>query len=255
MRLMDRVAIVTGGNSGIGRAAAVLFAEEGAQVLIAARDPEKSATVVEEIHGGGGSASSVVCDVRVPDDCEKAVAAAVGEFGRLDVLFNNAGVIYRERTAPATSVQEWDATFDVNTRGTFLMSKFAVPEMAKNTGGGAIVNNASYLGLVGARGAAAYCASKGAVVLLTRAMAMDHGGDGIRVNCICPGSVDTPMLRNEMEEMGGVEKVRSLFEEKHPQGRIASPAEIAEAALYLASDASRFVTGACLPVDGGITAG
>lgn len=255
MRLMDRVAIVTGGNSGIGRAAAVLFAEEGAQVLIAARDPEKSATVVEEIREGGGSAASVVCDVRVPNDCERAVAAAVEEFGRLDVLFNNAGVIYRERTAPATSVQEWDSTFDVNTRGTFLMSKFSVPEMAKNPGGGAIVNNASYLGLVGTRGAAAYCASKGAVVLLTRAMALDHGPDGIRVNCICPGSVDTPMLRNEMEEMGGVEKVRSLFEEKHPQGRIASPEEIAEAALYLASDAARFVTGACLPVDGGITAG
>ncbi|MCK5650952.1 MAG: glucose 1-dehydrogenase [Gemmatimonadetes bacterium] len=255
MRLMDRVAIVTGGNSGIGRAAATLFAEEGASVLIAARDPEKSATVVEEVREGGGIAASVVCDVRVPTDCERAVAAAVEEFGRLDVLFNNAGVIYRERTAPTTSVQEWDSTFDVNTRGTFLMSKFAVPEMAKNPGGGAIVNNASYLGLVGTRGAAAYCASKGAVVLLTRAMALDHGPDGIRVNCICPGSVDTPMLRNEMEEMGGVEKVRSLFEEKHPQGRIASPEEIAEAALYLASDAARFVTGACLPVDGGITAG
>jgi NAD(P)-dependent dehydrogenase (short-subunit alcohol dehydrogenase family) len=134
------------------------------------------------------------------------------------------------------------------------MCKYAVPEMIRS-GGGVIVNNASYFGLVGGRGAAAYSASKGAVVLLTKSMALDHAADGIRVNCVCAGSVDTPMLRGEMEEMGGAAAVRHLFEQKHPLGRIADPAEVAAAVLYLASDDAAFVTGAALSVDGGLTAG
>lgn len=253
-RFADRVVLVTGGNSGIGRAAATAFAAEGAAVMIAARDEARSASVAAAIEGSGARVASIACDVTNPTDCEAAIEATVGRFGGLDVLFNNAGVIFREKTAPDTSVWEWDATFDVNARGTFLMSRYAVPVMTDG-GGGAIVNNGSYFGLVGGRGTAAYSASKGAVVLLTKAMALDHAADGIRVNCVCPGSVDTPMLHGEMEEMGGAAVVRHLFEEKHPLGRIAAADEVAAAVLYLASDDAAFVTGVALPIDGGLTAG
>jgi NAD(P)-dependent dehydrogenase (short-subunit alcohol dehydrogenase family) len=222
--------------------------------MIAARNEDRSADVVGEITGAGGTAAAVRCDVTSPADCEAAVTATVEHYGSLDVLFNNAGVIFREKTVPATSVEEWDATFEINTRGTFLMSKAALEVMIEQ-GGGVIINNASYFGLVGGRGTAAYSASKGAVVLLTKAMALDHASNGIRVNCVCAGSVDTPMLQGEMEEMGGEAAVRHLFEDKHPLGRIASPHEIAQAVLYLASDDAAFVTGAALPIDGGLTAG
>ena len=253
-RFVDRVALVTGGNSGIGRATAHAFAAEGATVVIAARDEAKSAVVAAEIHAAGGKAETLRCDVTSPVDAEAAVTVTVERCGGLDILFNNAGLIFREKTAPETSVAEWDATFDVNTRGTFLMSRYAIEPMRRR-GGGVIVNNASYFGLVGARGAAAYAAAKGAVVLLTKSMALDHAREGIRVNCVCAGSVDTPMLHGEMEEMGGEAAVRHLFEDKHPVGRIAQPEEVAAAVLYLASDAAGFVTGVALPVDGGLTAG
>lgn len=253
-RFAGRAVLITGGNSGIGRAAAVAFAGEGASVMIAARRQDRSAAVVEEITRAGGRAAAVRCDVTRPEDCEAAVEATVRLHGGLDVLFNNAGIIYREKAVPATSVSEWDATFEVNTRGTFLMSKAALSVMIPR-GSGVIINNASYFGLVGGRGTAAYSASKGAVVLLTKAMALDHAPDGIRVNCVCAGSVDTPMLQGEMEEMGGADAVRHLFEEKHPLNRIAAPEEIAGAVLYLASDEAAFVTGTALPVDGGLTAG
>ncbi len=254
MDFTGRSVLVTGGNSGIGRAVAIGFAAAGASVAVAARDATKSAAVIAEIEAAGGRAVAVSCDVTQPGDCEAAVASTVSHFGKIDVLSNNAGVIYRERTVPATSVAEWDDTFGVNTRGTFLMCKYTLPEMIRS-GGGAIVNNASYLGLVGGRGAAAYSASKGAVVLLTKSMALDHAANGVRVNCVCAGSVDTPMLRGEMEEMGGVTAVRHLFEEKHPLGRIAGPDEVAAAVLYLASDDAAFVTGTALSIDGGLTAG
>ena len=143
---------------------------------------------------------------------------------------------------------------DVNMKGVYLMSRYAIPHMTDN-GGGVIINTASVWGLVGGNGAAAYCASKGAVVLLTKAMALDHARQGIRVNCICPGSVDTPMLRAEMEALGGVEKALPKFAAKHPLNRISTPEEVAEAALYLASDAASFITGVSLPIDGGRTAG
>ncbi len=253
-RFEGKVVIVTGGNSGIGRATARLFAAEGASVMIAARDEERSAEVVAEIAAAGGQAAARRCDVTVPADCATVVERCGEELGRLDVLVNNAGVIYRDRTAVDTSLEEWEHTLAVNARGTFLMSKYALPLMIAG-GGGAIVNNASYFGLVGGRGTAAYSAAKGAVVLLTKAMALDHAADGVRVNCVCPGSVDTPMLASEMEAMGGEEAVRHLFEDKHPLGRVAQPDEIARAMLYLASDEAGFITGAAIPIDGGITAG
>ena len=253
MRLEGKRAVVTGGNSGIGRAAVERFAAEGAAVMVAARDPVRSANVVAAVRAAGGVAEAVTCDVRDAVACDEAVAAAVAAFGGIDILFNNAGIIFRERTAPDTTTEEWQATMAVNATGTFLMSRAVVPAMI-TAGGGSIVNNASYFGLVGGRGAAAYCASKGAVVLLTKAMALDHAGDGIRANCIAPGSVDTPMLQGEMEAMGGEDAVRRLFEEKHPLGRIATPDEIAEAVVYLVSDEAGFVTGSTLTIDGGITA-
>lgn len=253
-RFADKVVVVTGGNSGIGAAAAAQFAAEGATVVIAARDDARSAEVAAGIIAAGGAAVTQQCDVTKQADCAGVVARCRSDFGKLDMLFNNAGIIYREKTALDTSPEEWDHTLAVNATGTFLMSRAAVPLMIEG-GGGAIVNNASYFGLVGGRGTAAYSASKGAVVLLTKAMALDHAADGVRVNCVCAGSVDTPMLQSEMEAMGGEAEVRHLFEAKHPLGRIARPEEIAAAVLYLASDEAGFITGAALPIDGGLTAG
>lgn len=249
-----KVVLITGGNSGIGRAAALRFAAAGAQVVIAARNLEASRAVVTEIESAGDQAHAVACDVTKAADCDAAVEVCLERYGGLDVLFNNAGIIFREKSALDTTDEQWEQTMAVNATGTFLMSRAAVAVMVAR-GGGAVVNNASYFGLVGGRGAAAYSASKGAVVLLTKAMALDHARDGIRINCVCAGSVDTPMLRGEMEEMGGERAVRHLFEEKHPIGRIASPDEIAAAVLFLASEDAGFITGAALPVDGGLTAG
>jgi NAD(P)-dependent dehydrogenase (short-subunit alcohol dehydrogenase family) len=254
MKLQDKVAVITGGNSGIGRATAMLFAREGARVVIAARNEARGNETVADIAQAGGQALFMPCDVRKAADCQRVVAGTIEAFGRLDILFNNAGIIYPDRTVLDTTEEEWDNTMAVNVRGIYLMSRYAIPPMAES-GGGVIINTASVLGLVGGGGVAAYCASKGAVVLLTRAMALDHAPQNIRVNCICPGSVDTPMLEGEIEALGGVEKARPVFVAKHPLNRISTPEEIARAALYLASDDASFVTGICLPVDGGRTAG
>ena len=251
--MQNRVALITGGNSGIGRATALLFAEEGACVAIAARDEARGQETVEGIEEIGGQALFIACDVSRAGDCQEAVRRTVDVFGKLDILFNNAAVIHPHKTVLDTTEEEWKHTMDVNVKGLYLMSKQANPDIIA-AGGGAIVNTASIYGLVGGEGAAAYCASKGAVVLLTKAMALDHAEQGIRVNCICPGSVDTPMLRGEMEALGGYEEAAPVFAAKHAMNRICSPEEVAYAALYLASDASSFVTGISLPVDGGRSA-
>lgn len=254
MKLQDKVALITGGNSGIGRATAMLFAQEGARVIIAARNEARGKETVADITQAGGQVLFVPCDVRRAADCQRVVAGTIGAFGRLDILFNNAGIIYPDRTVLDTTGEEWDNTMAVNVRGVYLMSKYAIPHMAAS-GGGVIINTASVLGLVGGGGVAAYCASKGAVVLLTKAMALDHAPQNIRVNCICPGSVDTPMLDGEIEALGGVEKARPVFVAKHPMNRISTPEEIARATLFLASDDASFITGISLSVDGGRTAG
>jgi len=252
MRLIDKVALITGGNSGIGRATALLFAQEGARVALTGRNEERGNNVVEEIRRTSGRAFFIRSDVRIAKDCERAVNETLRQFGRLDILFNNAGVFY-PHTIVDCPEEEWDMTIDVNLKGTYLMSRSVLPAMIAQ-GSGVIINNASGWGIVGGNDAASYCAAKGGVVLLTKAMAIDHGRQGIRVNCLCPGDVDTPMLSADAKLRGMEWKDYLAEASNRPLGRIGTPEEIARAALFLASDDSSFMTGAVLAVDGGGTA-
>jgi NAD(P)-dependent dehydrogenase (short-subunit alcohol dehydrogenase family) len=252
MRLINKVALMTGGNSGIGRATALLFAQEGAKVALTGRDEERGKRVAEEIRKASGTAIFIRSDVRIADDCRQAVDKTLRQFGRLDILFNNAGVFY-PHTVVDCPEEEWNLTIDVNLKGTYLMSRFALPAMIAQ-GSGVIINNASGWGIVGGNEAASYCASKGGVVLLTKAMAIDHGRQGIRVNCLCPGDVDTPMLSADAKLRGMEWKDYLAEASNRPLGRIGTPGEIARAALFLASGDSSFMTGAVLVVDGGGTA-
>jgi NAD(P)-dependent dehydrogenase (short-subunit alcohol dehydrogenase family) len=251
--LKGKVALVTGGASGIGRATALLFAREGAAVAVVDLNKHKGEAVAKTIINEGGKAIFVHADVSDAADCQLAVRQTVKQLGRLDILFNNAGIM-RRASVVGLNEEEWDRVMSVNVKSVFLLSKYAIPVMTK-AGGGAIINTASGWGLVGGQKAAAYCASKGAVVLLTKAMAIDHGEQNIRVNCVCPGDVDTPMLRNEARQLGEPEDKFLSESAQRPLKRIGKPEEIAQAVLYLASDASSFVTGAALVVDGGGLAG
>jgi NAD(P)-dependent dehydrogenase (short-subunit alcohol dehydrogenase family) len=252
MRLINKVALITGGNSGIGRATALLFAREGAKVALTGRDEERGKKVVEEIQKASGAAVFIRADVRSADDCREAVDKTLREFGRLDILFNNAGV-YVPNTVVGCPEAEWDMTIDVNLKGTYLMSRIVLPIMIAQ-GSGVIINNGSGWGITGGNEAASYCASKGGVVLLTKAMAIDHGRQGIRVNCLCPGDVDTPMLPADAK-LRKIDWNDYLVEASNrPLGRIGTPDEIARVALFLATDDSSFMTGAVIAVDGGGTA-
>jgi len=250
MRLNGKIAIITGGTSGIGLAVAKLFAKEGAKVVLAARNEAAGTKAVDEVAQGGGEVIFVSCDVTKAADCQEVVRVAMQKFGKVDLLFNNSGIIFRNKDVVETSEEEWESSIGVMLTGTYLMSRFVIPEMAKS-GGGSIINNSSIYGLIGGKGVAAYCAAKGGVTNLTRAMAIDHASQNIRVNCICPGSVETPLLRQEMEECGGLEKMRPVFAAQHPLNRIASAEEVANTVLFLASDESSYVTGVALSVDGG----
>jgi NAD(P)-dependent dehydrogenase (short-subunit alcohol dehydrogenase family) len=252
MRLQNKVALITGGTSGIGEATAILFAKEGAKVAITGRNEKRGHAVTEQILQDGGQAIFIRTDVRKAYECSRAVDESVRAFGRLDILFNNAGVFYPHTTVDCTE-EEWDLQIDINLKGTFLMSKFALPAMI-NQRSGVIINNSSGWGIVGGDAAVAYCASKGGVVLLTKAMAIDHGRQGIRVNCICPGDVETPMLPEDARMRGLKWEDYLAGCSSRPLGRIGTAEEIAKAALFLASDDSSFMTGATLVVDGGGTA-
>ena len=252
MRLKDKVALITGGTSGIGEATALLFAREGACVAITGRNAERGKGVVKRIEQAGGEAILVRADVSLAADCRRAVEATVKAFGGIDILFNNAGVFYAQ-TAVECSEREWDEQIDVNLKGTFLMSKFALPGMIARKRG-VIINNASGWGIVGGDHAVAYCASKGGVVLMTKAMAIDHGPQGIRVNCVCPGDVETPMLPADAKMRGLKWDQYIAACASRPLGRVGTVDEIARAVLFLASDDSSFMTGAALVVDGGGTA-
>ena len=252
-QLHGKTALITGGAGGIGRATALLFAREGAAVAIVDLNQEAGKELAREISTAGGRAIFERADVTRPSDCRGVVESTVREFGGLHILFNNAGII-RRASALEISEQDWDAVMAVNVKSIFLMSREVIPIMAAAEGG-SIINTASGWGLAGGPRAVAYCASKGAVVLLTKAMAIDHGRQKIRVNCICPGDTDTAMLRSEARQLGESENRFLSDSAKRPLGRVGKPEEIAHAALYLASDAAAFVTGTALVVDGGGLAG
>lgn len=251
--LTGKAALITGGASGIGKATAKLFAREGAAVTIVDVNVESGEAVARAIGDDGGQAIFVRCDVTKASDCQQAVEKTVGCFGRLDILFNNAGVT-RRASVLETTEEEWDWVMAVNVKSIFLMSKAAIPVMIK-AGGGVIVNSGSGWGLVGGKDAVSYCASKGAVIQLTKAMSLDHGPQNIRVNAVCPGDTDTPMLADEARQLGNSHEVILAESVHRPLGRVGRPEEIAQAVLYLASDASSFVTGTTLLVDGGGLAG
>lgn len=253
MELSSKVALITGGASGIGRATALLFAREGATVVVVDVNQRAGEDVVGGIVALGGRASFERADVTAASECRGVVDRVSEKFGAIHILFNNAGII-RRASVTELSEQDWDRVMAVNVKSIYLMSKEVIPLMARS-GGGSIINTASGWGLAGGPRAAVYCASKGAVVLLTKAMAIDHGPEKIRVNCICPGDTDTSMLRNEAQQLGEREEHFLADSARRPLGRIGKPEEIAQAALYLASDRSSFVTGTALVVDGGGLAG
>jgi NAD(P)-dependent dehydrogenase (short-subunit alcohol dehydrogenase family) len=247
--LGDSVALVTGAGSGIGRAIAVLFACEAAKVAVADVSEGDGKNTVELIKKEGGDAIFVQGDVSKSASVKRMAEATVEKYAKLNVLVNNAGV---ESTGSAVDVTEenWDRVIGINLKGTFLCSKYCAPKIIES-GGGAIINIASVLGLIGAKGEAAYCASKGGIISLTRAMALDFASQNIRVNCICPGSVLTPTFKRVMTASGDYETSFARNLEKIPLRRVAAPEEIAQAALFLASQKSSYMTGAALVVDGG----
>ena len=247
--LADKVALITGGASGIGRATAILFAREGAAVAIADINAGLGQSIVAEIESAGGRAVFIPCDVTRSEDCRLAVEKTVATFGGLHILFNNAGIIRRADVVQTTE-EEWDRVMAVNVKSVFLMSKYAIPYM-EQAGGGSIINTSSGWGLKGGGNAVSYCASKGAVTNMTRAMAIDHGARNIRVNAICPGDTDTPLLRDEARQLGQPECDFLAESANRPLGRYAQPIEIARSVLYLASEAASYVTGTALVVDGG----
>ena len=251
-RLAGKTALITGGGTGIGRACAVLFAREGAKVAVAARRAEPPAAVAAELSGAGNQAFAVTCDVTKSAEVERAVQSVVARFGRLDVVVNNAGAVLAA-TAEETSEADWDRLLGVNLKGTFLVSRAVLPELRK-AGGGVIINIGSVLGLVGMKQRAAYAAAKGGVTLLTKAMALDHAHEGIRINCICPSLVETELIRELFSVVPDPEAHRRQRIAQIPLGRLGRPEDVAQLALFLASEESSWLTGAALPLDGGLTA-
>jgi len=249
-KLDGKVAIVTGAASGIGRATAELFAAEGAKVVAADWTEAQGKEVVEAIKSNGRDAVFASVDVSRPEDVQAMVRTAVDRYGGLDVIFNNAGVEGEQAITADCSLENWDRVININLKGVFLGMKYAIPEMLKR-GGGSIINNASVAGLVGFRGIPAYCASKGGVIQLSKTAALEYATQGIRVNAICPGVIWTPMVERFV---GDSAEARKTFEALEPVGHFGSPEDIAAMALFLASDQSRFCTGAPFVVDGGFVA-
>jgi len=249
MELDGKVAIVTGGNTGIGRAISEVFARENASVMIGARNVETGEETVKAIQQKGGTASFLRTDVQDSSQIKKLVDETVKRYGTVDIVCHNAG---RElvKSLVDTTVEEWDMVLNTNARGAFLLSKYALPIMiAKKKG--VVINIASQLGFVAFDQYTAYCASKGAIIQLTRATALEYAKHGIRVNCVCPGAVDTAMVDRELALFPNPAEIRKQVIADHPIGRMAKPLEIAEVVLFLASDRASFVLGECMLVDGG----
>lgn len=249
--LRGKVAIITGAGSGIGRSTAEYFAEQNAKVLLADWNESSGCEVTRAIVQSGGEAVFCRTDVSNASQMETLVATAVERFGRLDILVNNAAIQILAKLAD-TSEEEWDRVQSVNLKGPFLGCKYAIPVMKRN-GGGSIVNIASVLGIVADPDLAAYCAAKGGLISLTRVAALTYGPDGIRVNCICPGDVETPLVQDYFNKDPDPDALRKNIYSKYALRRIASPREIAQAAAFLASGQSSFITGSAMVVDGGLT--
>lgn len=250
LSLDGKVAVISGAASGIGLGTAKLLAEYGAKVVLLDVSDEKGNKAAEEIKKEGGEAIFVKCDVTSNDDCKNAIDTVKDKFGRIDILFNNAGVTFR-KTVVDLEEKEWDLVLDVGLKGTYLLSKYAIPVMAEG-GGGSIINTGSGWGLKGGDKAAAYCAVKGGIVNLTRAMAIDHGPQNIRVNSVNPGDTDTALLREEGRQLG--HETQNFLKDSakgRPLERLGTPEDIAKAVLFLASDLSSWITGAAIVVDGG----
>lgn len=251
-RLSNKTAIVTGATSGIGRATAALFAREGAQVLVADLDDDRGAEIIAEINDAGGEASFVRTDVSRREDNERLIDVCIERYGKLDILYCNAGINLPKLITDSED-DEIDRLLAVNVKGLIYATRYAVPIMLRQ-GGGVILINASKTGLVAQRDSPVYCATKGAAVMLTKALALDYATQNIRVNAICPGIIDTPMLRIFADSRPDPEAAWAEYTAAQPIGRLGTAEECANAALWLASDDASFITGVALPVDGGFTA-
>jgi len=251
MRLEDKVALITGAGSGMGRVAAQMFSAEGARVVVAEFDERTGAETVEMVKARGGEASFVKTDVSAEADAKAMVAHAIDRFGRVDVIYNNAGIMPEaDHSVTDTDVATWDRVMAVNLRGVFLGCKYAIPRMLEQ-GSGSVINVSSFVALVGCSVPQdAYTASKGAVLSLTRSLAVQFGPGGVRSNAICPGPIETPML---MDWLLKDEAAKNLRLARNPTGRFGKPEEIVNVAIYLASDESRWTNGAHFVMDGGIT--
>jgi NAD(P)-dependent dehydrogenase (short-subunit alcohol dehydrogenase family) len=251
-RLAGKVAIVTGGGTGIGRAIALGLAQEGAKVALVGRRKDKLEEAAAEIRNGSGEVIAITADITQSADTKDAVAQVEKQFGKLNVLVNNAGAL-SVSTIESISEDDWDRIISTNLKGPFLMSRAALPAM-RRAGGGSIVNIGSVLGLVAVKDRAAYCASKGGVTLLTKAMALDHAHDHIRVNCICPSVVETDLIRDLFATSEEGRKAKQARIATIPIGRFGQPQDVAGLAVFLASDESSWMTGTAIPLDGGLTA-
>jgi NAD(P)-dependent dehydrogenase (short-subunit alcohol dehydrogenase family) len=249
--LRGKVAIVTGGTSGIGRDTAVLFAKAGAKVVVAGRREAEGKETIDLIRAAGGDGLLVKTDVSRAADVRALVQKTVEKFGRLDVAFNNAGIEGSWSPIAEQSEEDWDSTIDINLKGVWLCLKYEIQQMLKQGGGGAIVNMASVAGFIGSAGAATYCASKHGVMALTKSAALETARSGIRVNVVCPAVIETPMG----ERLWGAPEAKKFALGLHPIGRFGKPEEIADAVMWMCSDGASFMTGQSLVLDGGFLAG
>ncbi|MDH5361913.1 MAG: glucose 1-dehydrogenase [Aigarchaeota archaeon] len=252
MKLSGKVALVTGGATGIGRATSLLLAAEGAKVVVADIDQRGGEQTVRTIRRRKGAGAFIRADVSKASHAEKMVRFAVSSYGRLDILFNNAGIAGPNAPIHKLSEEDWDRVMNVNLKGVFLGSRYVVPQMIRQ-GGGVVINTASELGLVGSPGHPAYSASKGGVIALTKAMAVGLAKHNIRVNCVCPGATDTALLKDFVKKRKKKKELQKIASDI-PMKRLGRPEDIAKAVLYLACDDSSYVTGTYILVDGGSTA-